>query len=255
LTGPAGNDGTNGTNGAQGAAGATGAPGVIAATAPILYNNGTQTVSLQANGVTAASVANRVRRVSLSGNSFSPSSTSTFDFGNGLPSANRRVRVTSFGSANNDGYLSIVFTVPSDYVGPAAADITACPGLVTPRLSMRWVTDSVQANGSRKLNADISFVRESEITANGGNKFRYNIRDGVPVISLDAAESADPTNIQIATQVMPENGDNWSTGEGANTVWAAGDVILLTISRSGASDLNSARCGVLSITFDYEADQ
>lgn len=46
-TGTAGTNGTNGTNGATGSIGATGPSGVVAATSPLAYNSGTQTVSIQ----------------------------------------------------------------------------------------------------------------------------------------------------------------------------------------------------------------
>jgi hypothetical protein len=207
--------------------------------------------------VTAAKVANRSRRFGLSGNMFSPSSTSTFDFGNQSTAANRTMRVTSFGGANSNGYLTVSFVVPADYVGPTAADLTAIPGIITPRLTLKWCTDSTQANGSRKVNFDVSFTKDTEFTAIGATRFRYNLRSGVGPTETSAAESADPSNVQVATQVIPEVGDNWSTGEGPNTAWAPGDVIVLTIARNATSaeDPNSARAGIIAVTFEYEADQ
>jgi hypothetical protein len=46
IVGPQGPQGIQGTTGATGATGATGPTGVIAATSPLAYNSGTQTVSL-----------------------------------------------------------------------------------------------------------------------------------------------------------------------------------------------------------------
>ena len=107
------------------------------------------------------------------------------------------------------------------------------------------------------MNMDVSFVRESEVTAVGANRFRYNIRSGGAGGGANAAESLDPNNVTIATQVMPEAGDGWGVGEGANTSWSAGDTVILTLARNAASpdDPNAAQCGVFGITFDYEADQ
>jgi hypothetical protein len=167
------------------------------------------------------------------------------------------MRVTSFGGANSNGYLTVSFVVPADYVGPTAADLTAIPGIITPRLTLKWCTDSTQANGSRKVNFDVSFTKDTEFTAIGATRVRYNLRSGVGPTETSAAESADPSNVQVATQVIPEVGDNWSTGEGPNTAWAPGDVIVLTIARNATSaeDPNSARAGIIAVTFEYEADQ
>ena len=167
---------------------------------------------------------------------------------------NRRIRVTSFAGANTDGYMTYAFAVPSDYVGPTAADSAACPGIITPRLAIRWVTDSIQANGARKINMDISFCKENEVSGIGANRFRYNIRNGAS--GPDAVESADPSNVQIATQVLPEPGDNWSNAELPLTAWAPGDVVIISLARNATAvdDPNSARAGILSVTFEYEAD-
>jgi hypothetical protein len=213
------------------------------------------TFSIGAGAVDAGMVANRTRRMSLAGNSFSPSTTSTFDFGNGTVTLNRRIRVTSFAGAGNDGYMTGAFVVPADYSGPSAADLAACPGIIVPRLTVRWVTDSTQANGSRKINMDVSFCLDSDSTAIGANRFRYNIRQNAS--GADAAESLDPSNVQIASQTLPEPGDDWSSAEGPVAAWQPGDVVLLSLARNATSldDPNTARAGILSISFEYEADQ
>jgi hypothetical protein len=214
-------------------------------------------VSLQSNGVTSAHIANRTRNMSFTGAQFLTSSnTSGFDLGNGTGAANRASRVFSFAGANGAGGMTLSFVVPQDYVGPTAADTTACPGLVTPRLRIKWATDSTQANGARKINMDVLFSQDDQLVANSlANRFRYNIRSAAS--GSDAAESLDPTNTQIADQLVPEAGDNWSTGEGALNAWVPGQVIVLTLYRNATSteDPNSARAGILNVSFEYEADQ
>jgi hypothetical protein len=344
MTGPAGADGAPGAQGIQGipgpagAAGATGPAGVVAATAPINYNGGTQTVGLDALGVTgafiatnavdtskiaddavtsvkiatgsvmssdiadgtinqvdmntnavatstiqdgavtavklasnsvdsgkivdgsiatadigdsqvtAAKIANRVRTMSITGSQFiGQTSTSAFNWSSG----NRGIVPRSFGSANSAGQMYVAFQVPNDYVGPSAADLSANPGIVAPRLRIKWVTDSTDAD--RRINMDVSWAQETDL--NGGNltRFRYNVRAGGT--GSDASDSANPTNVQVATQIVPEPGDNWSSGEGAPIAWAPGQTIYLTLARNTTDDPNSQRVGIITVSFEYDADQ
>jgi hypothetical protein len=259
MTGPMGATGSTGATGAQGdvgpqgatgAVGATGPSGVIAATAPLSYDSGTKTVSVPANAITAASVANRVRNFSIPGSSFiGQTSTSSFNWSSGT----RGITTRSFGSADSAGQLSVSFQVPADYAGPSASDLSANPGIQSPRLRIKWVTDSAQANGSRKINMDIAWAQDSDLANGNQTRFRYNFRNLSS--GTDSAESLDPTNISVATQIVPEPGDSWSTGEGAVTAWAPGQTIVLSLNRNTSDDPNTARVGIISVSFEYEADQ
>jgi len=241
--------------GPTGATGAQGPAGVASATAPVILA-GTN-VSLQANGVNAGHIANRVRTMSFAGGQFlTTSNTSGFDIGNGAAPANRTVRAYSFAGDNAVGGMTLTFVVPQDYVGPTATDTSNCPGITSPRLRIKWATDSTQANGSRKINMDILFSQDDQLAANTlANRFRYNIR--ATASGSDAAESLDPTNAQIADQIVPEAGDNWSTSEAPLNTWVPGQVIVLTLYRNATSldDPNSTGAGVVSVSFEYEADQ
>jgi hypothetical protein len=222
---------------------------------------GVTTSMIGDNQVTPAKVPNRTRRFAIAGNQFlSNSNTSAFDLGNGTAAANRRNRVTSFAGDDTAGLLTTSFVVPADYVGPTAAELASNPGLQVPRLTIRWATNSTQPNGSRKANIDVMFSQDDQLVVSSlANRFRYNIRANAGA-STDAAESLDPSNAQIATQVIPEANEIWSTGT-ANSdpllPWAPGQVIVLTLYRNAAdgNDPNSARVGIVSVGFEYEADQ
>jgi hypothetical protein len=244
--------GPSGPMGAQGAQGPQGPAGVVNATAPLAYNGGTQTVSLQANGINAGLIANRVRTQTITGSQFTGlTSTSAFNWSSG----NRGVAPRSFGSNNSDGQIFVAFQVPDDYAGPSSADLLAVPGIQAPRFRIKWVTDSVQVNGDRKANIDISWAQDFDLSGGNATRFRYNIRRNAT--GTNAAESADPTNVAVATQVVPEAGDNWSVGEGPVVPWAAGQTIFLTLARNASSsdDPNGSRVGIISVTFEYESDQ
>lgn len=202
--------------------------------------------------VTAAKIANRTRTFTVSGGQFiGYSSTSAFAWGT---PENRGVPVRSFGGANSNGGMAVTFQIPADYAGVASSDLSACPGITAPRLRIRWVTDSAAGAGGRKVNMDVSFSQD-ELLNNAANRFRYNIRQGST--GTNSSESLDPSNVQVAAQVIPESGDSWDTGEGAITPWAAGQTVVLTFFRNAtnADDPNANRVGIVSVSFDYESDQ
>jgi hypothetical protein len=226
--------------------------GDISGTLPVLtINNSAVTgAKIASNTVTAGNIANRTRTVVVSGSQFiGLTTTSAFNWSSG----NRGVAVRSFGSPNSAGQMTVSFQVPADYAGPSTGDLAAVPGIQAPRLRIKWVTDSAQANGSRKINMDVAWAQDDNL--NGGNltRFRYNIRANAA--GSDAAESADPSNVQVATQVIPEAGDNWSTGEGPVVAWAPGQTIILTLARNTTDDPNDQRAGIISVSFEYDADQ
>lgn len=233
--------------------------GDISGTLPTLtINNSAVTgAKIASNTVTAGNIANRTRRMSFPGSAFTvANSSATFPIGNGLAGTGRQVRVNSFGLAGVSGGMSISFVVPSDYVGPSAADLTSNPGIAVPRLRIKWATNSVQADNDRKINVDISFSQDDQLTTNTlANRFRYNIRRNAG--GTDAAESLFPSNATIADQIVPEPGDNWSSGEGALNPWVPGQIIVLTLFRNDGSpdDPNNAQAGVVSVSFEYDADQ
>jgi hypothetical protein len=104
----------------------------------------------------------------------------------------------------------------------------------------------------------VSFSQDDQLVANSlANRFRYNIRANAGSLT-NAAESLDPTNTQIADQIVPEAGEIWDTSDSAVTAWAPGQVIVLTLARNVsvvADDPNSARAGIVSVSFEYDADQ
>jgi hypothetical protein len=213
-------------------------------------SNAITTAMIGDSQVTAAKIANRVRTMTITGSQFiGLTSTSAFNWSGG----NRGIAPRSFGSANSNGQMYVAFQVPADYVGPSAADLSANPGIVAPRLRIKWVTDSTASD--RRINMDIAWAQETDL--NGGNttRFRYNIRAGGT--GTDAADSANPTNVQVATQIVPEPGDVWSSGEGAPVAWAAGQTIFLTFARNATAgdDPNADRVCIISVSFEYESDQ
>ncbi len=257
--GPQGTPGAAGAQGPQGPAGPAGpnipaSGGDISGTLPVLTINN--------DSVTAAKIANRTRRVMLSGSNFTASTTSTFDLSNDVP-ANRLVRVISFAGNNNDGYMTLTFTVPSDYVAPSAADLAANPGLATPRLRFLLATD--QSTGTdRRVNLDISFADlATQLAPTGANRYRYNVRAiGAIGVPDDFGDSeANCPNLVEGTPtelIVPDAGDVWSTSEGAVVPWAAGQTVTLTVSRQAfdaGGDPNLFRAGIMAFYFDYESDQ
>lgn len=185
---------------------------------------------------------------------------STSAFAWGTPDY-RGIVVRSFGNNNTNAAISASFQVPSDYVGPTAQDLADCPTLTTPRLKIRWVTDAANTNpGARKVNMDVSFSQDESLNYGGGvaNKHRYNFRQNgnSGLDSGYACESLDPTNNQVASQVIPEPGDVWNSMEGGALPWVPGQTILLTLYRNATSadDTNTQRVGIFQVSFDYEAD-
>lgn len=254
-----GDPGAQGIQGVQGPAGPQGPAGVATATAPVLLIG--DNVSLQANGVTAAQIANRTRRVMFSSNSFSTSNGSAFDLSNDV-GADRRVRIQSVGGNDTDGFLTIAFTVPSDYAAPTAADQTANPSLGTPRLRFIMATES-SVGTDRRANIDVTFAELSQLIPTGANKFRYNVRAIGTIGSVDNAGDSEANfpNLIEGTpteMVIPDAGDIWSTADATVTTWTPGQTVVLTLARktsdSGA-DPNTLRVGVLAFYFEYDADQ
>ncbi len=213
-------------------------------------------VSLQANGVTAASIANRTRTVTVSGSQFNGiTTTSAFNWNS---VTNRGISVRSFGSANSNGVMSVSFQVPADYVGPSSSDLAACPSLTVPRLRLKWCTDDTAVT-SHKMNVDVSFSQDDQLNS-GANRFRYSVRQNANSGTdfATAGESLDPAgNTQIVTQVLPDAGDQYSTGEGAVVSWVAGQTIIVTLGRNATNtdDPNAQRIGIVSLSFEYESDE
>jgi hypothetical protein len=213
-----------------------------------IANGSIATADIGDSQVTAAKIANRTRTFTITGSQFiGLGSTSAFNWSSG----NRGIAPRSFGSANSAGQMSVAFQVPADYVGPSSGDLSAVPGILAPRLRIKWVTDSTDAD--RRINMDIAWAQETDLNGGNATRFRYNIRAGGT--GADAADSANPTNVQVATQIVPEAGDNWSAGEGAVVAWAAGQTIFLTLARNTTDDPNSQRAGIISVSFEYDADQ
>lgn len=259
--GPAGVDGAPGPQGPAGPAGEAGPSGVVAATAPLSYDANTKTVSVLPNSISAAQVANRTRKVFIPGPAFvaGPNAASMFDLSNDID-IKRRVRVMSFVSATNDGYITATFQVPSDYVGPTAADLAACPSLAAPRLTLQLATEL--ASGDGRVNVDVSFAEANQLTPLGSNKFRYNFRAIGAIGAVDGATNPNAANCPqlvegtVTTLTIPEAGDAWSTTD-APVTWAAGQTIVLTFYRTSTAtdDPSNVRAGILGVSFDYDADQ
>ena len=108
----------------------TGATGVLAATAPLSYNSGTQTVSVPTNAITAANIANRTRRVAFTSNQFITQTVSQFNLAS-QPAAGARTIRNNFFSANDfaTGTLTLAFVVPPDYTGVSSGNLATNPGL------------------------------------------------------------------------------------------------------------------------------
>jgi hypothetical protein len=251
--GPAGPSGPAGPQGPTGAAGSPDDGNAILTKINDAATSGTISTSRVAdNSITAAKIANRTRTMSISGTQFAGySTTSAFAWGTPEP---RGVPVRSFGSANANGGICVAFQVPADFVGPSASDLATCPGLQAPRLKIRWVTDSTQPATSRKIDMDVSFSQDTQLSTGNANRWRYGIHANSN--SADSVESLDPSNTDVANQVIPEPSEVWSISEGPVTSWGAGQTIILTLYRNGTSpnDINTARVGIISVSFDYEAD-
>ncbi len=261
LQGAAGPQGATGPQGPTGPTGPTGPSGIVSATAPLSYDANTKTVSVFPNSINAGHIANRTRKVYVPGASFiaGPNSASMFDLSNDID-IKRRVRVMSFVSATNDGYITATFQVPSDYAGPTAADLAACPSLTSPRLTLQLATEL--ATGDGRINVDVSFAEASQLNPLGSNKFRYNFRAIGALGAVDGSANANSANCpqlvegSVTGFTIPEAGDAWSTTD-APVTWAAGQTIVLTFYRTSTAtdDPSNVRAGILGISFDYDADQ
>ncbi|MCX5689324.1 MAG: hypothetical protein NTV94_05975, partial [Planctomycetota bacterium] len=261
ATGPQGLMGLTGPAGDLGPVGPTGPSGVVAATAPLSYDPNTKTVSVLANSISASQIANRTRKVFVPGATFiaGPNAASMFDLSNDID-IKRRVRVMSFVSATNDGYITATFQVPNDYAGPTAADLAACPSLTSPRLTLQLGTEL--ASGDGRINVDVSFAEASQLNPLGSNKFRYNFRAIGVIGAVDGAANPTAANCPqlvegtVTSLTLPEAGDSWSTID-APVTWAAGQTIVLTFYRTSTAtdDPSNVRAGILGVTFDYDADQ
>jgi hypothetical protein len=202
-------------------------------------------VSLQSNGVTAAHVANRTRKV------FIPSGSFVFE-SNAAPvqmqgSGTTGIWVRRLGNDTNES-ASVTIQVPSDYAGTGVAILSA------PRLTIYWASDN-----AGKVNVDVSWRNMNDLLGGDvGNTFRYNFRDGVTAASGDSAcESLASSPVRtVVAQTIPNvtEADVW-TGTGAS--WSAGDLIVLTLRRNGTAtdDPNSANMYIAGVAFEYEADQ
>jgi hypothetical protein len=242
-TGPQGPAGNDGATGPVGPAGPQGEAGVASATAPVVLTG--SNVSLQSNGVTAAHVANRTRKV------FIPSGSFVFE-SNAAPvqmqgSGTTGIWVRRLGNDTNES-ASVTIQVPSDYAGTGVAILSA------PRLTIYWASDN-----AGKVNVDVSWRNMNDLLGGDvGNTFRYNFRDGVTAASGDSAcESLASSPVRtVVAQTIPNvtEADVW-TGTGAS--WSAGDLIVLTLRRNGTAtdDPNSANMYIAGVAFEYEADQ
>jgi len=192
----------------------TGATGVLAATAPLSYNSGTQTVSVPTNAITAANIANRTRRVAFTSNQFITQTVSQFNLAS-QPAAGARTIRNNFFSANDfaTGTLTLAFVVPPDYSGVSSGNLATNLGIQALGLRIKWATVYTQANGSRKINMDISFSQDDQLATGLLNRFRCSVL--VNSIGINSAEALDPSNIQIAEQIVPEAAETWDTAEGA----------------------------------------
>jgi hypothetical protein len=191
---------------------------VVAATAPLAYDGGTQTVSIQANGITNAQIANRTRSVVIPGGAFAAASGyGAVNFSGG------RGRV--IGARLDDGsnnVTSTMITVPRDFIAGSV-----------PTLTVYWGTD--EGVGGRVGSLDVRFdaFSGSPITSTTSS------------ITQRATFSGSPTQGAIITSTV-------STFTGSPT-WNPGDVIVLTISRDTA-DSNQGNLYIVGVSFDYNAD-
>lgn len=275
--GPAGDVGLMGPPGAQGPAGETGPQGPAGPQGPEgpsgpagSPDTGSDIVAKINDGATSGTissqrVANQVRRFYLAGTCFDSPSGSNFDLNYAAPSTNpntapstlnlnnRRYRVRSFAPATTgNGWLTSSFTVPMDFVAPSAADLSACPGLSVPRLTVVWTTDE-QNGANTQVDMDLVFDAAGGLSYGGDGGYRYTFRAS-HAPGPNAMESLQPGVGSGAAAVMfqtcPEPGDAWANAPAA---WSAGDVILLSLYRDGNGDPNSSRVGIVGVYFDYEA--
>lgn len=232
--------GATGPTGATGATGATGPAGVVAATAPLAYDGGTQTVSVQANGITNAQIANRTRRVVISGGSFTGSGTGTGVANFSVATTRSQGAAPTLGN-NATNVVTTVFTVPSDFLA----------GQTIPKITVYWATD--EGGASRQVDCDVGFTHIANITSpSSAVAFRYNFRNASGA-STNAMDSLNPAQGAIVAQTLPEGTETY---DNTPTAWAPGDIIILSIGRNGASgsDPNSGNIYIYGIALDYTAD-
>ena len=153
------------------------------------------------------------------------------------------------GSNTAPDYMTATFMVPADYVA----------GQEIPKLSISWGTDDSDATAAnRRCALDISFCKSGEVTnADGTNglKIRYTIRANAAAGNNSEMLSDTPAQGSITTQSM-ESGDSYLNSP---TTWAAGDIIVITISRrdlqgNTTDDPNDGSVFIFGVSFDYSSD-
>lgn len=266
VTGAAGPQGPQGAVGPQGATGAQGPMGAQGATGPAgSPDNGTSIVakindaattgtingatrvtgitdaSVASGGLSHASLANRVRRLVVSGGAFAVANNNGGQINfNVNPFRYRAQGVVLPNDSNN--VATATFVVPSDYVAGQAA----------PKITVYWGTD--EGNGSRQVDVDVSMSRVTDIGNPGtGLGFLYNFRQNSGG-DATAMDSINPAQGQIVAQTMPEGSEGYGSNLPAN--FTPNDVILVSIGRNGSSGFDpcSGNMYLYGISMDYLAD-
>jgi hypothetical protein len=176
-------------------------------------------VSLQADGITAALIANRTRSVMISAGSIAtPAGFGAVNFSGG---SGRVVGAKLDDGSNNVG--TATFVVPRDFISGSVPSIT-----------IYWGTDEGTGGRSGTMNLRFDTFSGSLITSTTSQ------------LTQRATITGSPSQGAIITSVV-------SSFSGSPT-WNPGDIILLTFARD-TSDTNQGNLYIVGASFDYTADQ
>jgi hypothetical protein len=187
----------------------------------------------------AARLADRTRRIFVSAGEFFPSSGAITNYDASSPlTITPRLGAWFLRDTTTDA-ATATFTVPMDYVsGQAIPKITVYTG----------------ASATGQFGFDIAFGRFTDITnaANNGWNTRYSFYSGAGNTTGDSQEES--TAIASANTLQSHTMPSTDVYANSPTLWAAGDIIVITITRRTTGDPNAGNLFILGVSFDYTSD-
>jgi hypothetical protein len=185
-------------------------------------------------------LANRTRRIFVSGAEFYPSTAVTNHDAGAAITTTPRASAWLMRDATTDSGTA-TFMVPMDYIaGQAIPPITVYTG----------------SSATGKFGFEIAFGRFSEVTNTANNAWnkRYEFYSGAGNTTGDSQEESFniTTAASLQTMTMPAT----DVYLNSPTLWQPGDIIVITITRksSNTPDTNSGNLYLYGVSFDYTGD-
>lgn len=163
-TGPTGATGATGATGPQGPTGPTGPTGVVAATSPITYNSGTQTVAINQSLITVAQ--SQVTNLTTDLSAKAPLASPTFT---GVPAAPTAAAGTSTTQVATTAFVTTADNLKANLASPTFTGTPAAPtAAVGTNTTQVATTAFVNAEIANDAVLDSTFTTKGDIIAASG---------------------------------------------------------------------------------------